>query len=49
MVYCVVAMEKASERDETTSSVEPRYVYTGPKTIARFKMRLADWLERRGW
>ncbi|WP_274381009.1 hypothetical protein [Halorussus salinus] len=42
-------MEKTSERDETRKSVEPTYVYTGPKTIARLKMRLAEWLERRGW
>ena len=25
------------------------YVYTGPQIIADSKMRLAEWLERRGW
>lgn len=35
--------------DDYSRSVEPTYVYTGPKPVAKFKMRLADWLERRGW
>ena len=45
---------KEDERSEnhTTNeenTVEPMYVYTGPKIIADSKMRLAEWLERRGW
>jgi len=36
--------------DEGESKLtEPMYVYTGPKIIADSKMRLAKWLERRGW
>lgn len=39
----------AETGDDDASSVEPMYVYTGPKPIADLKMRLAKWLERKGW
>lgn len=29
--------------------VRPVYVTIGPKKLAKSKLRLADWLERRGW
>jgi hypothetical protein len=42
-------MENTTDGDETSDSVEPAYIYTGPKTTAKLKLRLAEWLERRGW
>lgn len=42
-------MSNTGGSEANSSSVEPTYVYLGPKTIAKLKMRLADWLERRGW
>lgn len=36
------------EEDEPRLA-RPVYVYTGPKIIADSKIRLAKWLERRGW
>ena len=42
-------MKNTQKSEEDTSSVEPSYVYLGPKTIAKLKMRFADWLDRRGW
>lgn len=43
------------QNDDTTVDgddpklTRPVYVYTGPKIIADSKIRLAEWLERRGW
>jgi hypothetical protein len=38
-----------SSTEGEENAVEPMYVYTGPKIIADSKIRLAEWLERRGW
>lgn len=43
-----------ADDDSTDNEDEPKlvravYIYTGPKIIADSKMRLAEWLERRGW
>ena len=43
-----------SSRSSTTDEGKEKfargvYIYTGPQTIADSKMRLAEWLERRGW
>lgn len=43
-----------TDDDTTVGGDEPKltkpvYVYTGPQIIADSKMRLAEWLERRGW
>ena len=40
---------ESSATDGDENAVEPMYVYTGPQIIADSKMRLAEWLERRGW
>jgi len=40
-------MGNGAKGDDSSSDVEPVYIYTGPKPIADLKMRLADWLERR--
>lgn len=42
-------MAKTTDSDNNPESVETAYVYTGPKPVADLKMRLAEWLERRGW
>lgn len=42
-------MANDTKGDDGSNDVEPVYVYTGPKPIADLKIRLADWLERRGW
>lgn len=43
------ASDDTSDDGTDKKLVRPVYVYTGPQTIADSKMRLADWLERRGW
>lgn len=39
----------STDDEEKPQLVRGVYVYTGPKIIADSKIRLARWLERRGW
>lgn len=54
MQYMNGMSDGGPSESSTTDEDEPQfvravYVCTGPQIIADSKMRLAEWLERRGW